>query len=484
MIGKIEKLVYYIIIGVMALILMASLVLCTNVKMLIAAILIVVIGIGVWIFLKKKKLLQSQQNEVCEKYGLVKLVVICLVFKSVVLLLNATPVADYLTYYNYGNALCETDGVLQFNPLYIALFTHVFAYPELLSFIFGIFGNQLYIVVVLNIIVSTVSVIFVYLIGKELFSLKAAKVISVMWIIFPSETLWNALCMPEPLYTLLYLVVVYACIRFHKADKNWKNIAIFALVTGFVLASYNSLRPIGIIVIVAFVISELIVNLHSVNRYTITGIIGFVVIFFALSNMYSNHIEKKVGTKLAGFTWYNIGVGFDKDTQGLFSEMRFQRLLQNVNELAQTSKTPAVDAQNLEKEYLLEDIKKYNSVVDILKLYKNKTLVLLGDDHTAVEHLQASSIQFLYGVDVKLKNLCDIFYYFMEIMVLIYILGMFKSGRTESGVVFIILLTVGFELSHILLTEVQGRYHYVMIVNYLLMVGGSCRLFESLEQMK
>ena len=100
----------------------------------------------------------------------------------------------------------------------------------------------------------------IYLIGEKCFDEKIGLLSSILWILCPSQSLWNCFVLSEPLYTCLLLLIIYLLVRNNEYNTKSKSLKI-GLFIGFLLSLFNMIRPIGIIVIFAiflwiFIISK------------------------------------------------------------------------------------------------------------------------------------------------------------------------------------------------------------------------------------
>lgn len=79
-------------------------------------------------------------------------------------------------------------------------------------------GAHLPAAIALNVILSAVSGILLFQIGKRLWGVPAGCIAYLLWILCPSQTIWNSMVLSEPLYTTLILLFVYALVRY--SDEN------------------------------------------------------------------------------------------------------------------------------------------------------------------------------------------------------------------------------------------------------------------------
>lgn len=412
-----------------------------------------------------KKLIDTIQFK-DKRAALFCMTVLCFLAKLyTVCFFQPVPVADYNTYYEFATKLSEGYS-LSYNSLYIALFSHVFGYAEFLSFFFLIFGNSIWIAVVINVILSVLSMILLFKIADNIGGEKMAVICSVLWTVFPSQSLWNGFILSEPLYVTELLLFWYLCLRLQDVNDK-KKLIWMAIGTGGVLVLFNMSRPVGIIAVIALIIWLGFVNMSYVTKKQVLAV-GIVAGTFLLGCVVADwHIESRIGYKTGGFNWYSVSVGLEESSDGKWNQEDWDLTLAKVNEFEQAgSKNPANEAQMLEKERAIAKLK---SIEHPWKLLGNKFNVILGNDNAVIEHMQASSVMFDAKAYKYLGMLVNGFYF---MIVILSIWGGYKAiwNKEKNTIVFILLYTIGLTMGH-MVVEVQGRYHYSILVGFVFAAG-------------
>jgi len=117
-------------------------------------------------------------------------------------------------------------------------------YPLLLAIIYKIFGHNLTIVKLLQVFVFGLSGIMTYLIGKEIFNAKIAKMSSLIFVLFPSSANYTTWILRETICTFIFLLIIYFLI---KAVRT-KKLKYFILISSiFAYALYINFIFIGFI---------------------------------------------------------------------------------------------------------------------------------------------------------------------------------------------------------------------------------------------
>lgn len=398
-----------------------------------------------------------------EKIVVIGLILLCFGIKLVAAnIFHPTPVADYKTFYEMAQSLAESYHYTV-NPLYIALFPHVFGYSEFLSFFLKVFGTDITVVVGLNLILSVISMVCLYKIGKSLGGFSMAVICSVLWIVFPSQSFWNSFILSEPLYTTELLLFWCLLLKMEETQKDTKKSVLFAVAAGVVLVLFQMSRTVGIIVIVAMLITLFMVEISSVTRKRVLLVL-LIIAVFAMGNKLANwHVESRIGTSTGGFSWYHVCVGLEETSGGKWNEQDWNRVLGNVNRFSQEGyEHPALEAQKLEK---LEAEQKVKKLSEPFQLMKTKLKTLLGNDSSGIIiHLKYSQVSLKAKTCEKIEFLTNSFYYM--IVLLSILAGILFFREKKGNVAFIFLYVIGLTMGHMLI-EVQERYHYSILAGFL-----------------
>lgn len=124
-----------------------------------------------------------------------------------VLLVRVPPSGDYATFWGYAKALAGQP-VLE-GGRYMALFPHIFGYSSFLSWFIRLLGPGALLAQGLNVLLTAASGSLLFLLGRRWWGLPAGISAYLLWIVCPSQTIYNSLVLSEPLYTALLLLPLY-----------------------------------------------------------------------------------------------------------------------------------------------------------------------------------------------------------------------------------------------------------------------------------
>lgn len=390
----------------------------------------------------------------------IALIIICFLVKFAWIWFNRIePLVDYATFYYTAVDLSEHTTI---NRRYVALFPHIFGYSHFLSLFMKIFSSSYFIPPVLNVVLSTISMTLIYFICKKVSGLKSAVVASLLWITFPSQTIYNMFALSEPLYTTLLLASIALMIVIkEKLDKiGLMKLFGLAVILAALLAYMNMARPIAVIPIIALGIWLFVIDSNHIGnqKLFIRKVFYFFIVLIAyssLTNMSNQYVSYRLGEEIATIPGYNIHVGFNMDSLGRWNQ-EDSDLLFYYNDLDDWT---AKDVQ----EQMLEEAKKriFSGDINFFQLLINKFFIFLGSDSAAVDY--GSSV---IDHPLRLTIISDVFYYFLIITSLIAVISFIKQ-KNRSALIVLCLYVIGLTMAQ-MLVEVASRYHYLLTISIVI----------------
>lgn len=428
------------------------------------ALLIAVPVVGA--LLLAKRYLPKLPVRLSERSALLWLTVLCVAVKTAwVLLVRVQPKGDYYTFFNFARQLSQS---WQVESRYVALFPHIFGYSSFLSafFVFLPSGAELPAAIALNVILSTLSGILLFQIGKQLWGWQAGGVVFLLWVLCPSQTMWNSMVLSEPLCTTLILLFLCVLVRYsaENAPAGGGGIPplsrslLCGVLCGLLLRWVNLCRPIAAIFVIALVIWLFILNAVSLRdsayrKKWLPLMVGLCVSYFVTAPLCDALLASRLGEEAASLPGYNIYVGFNAKTLGKWNKADSDLLF------SYSEKGTAQWAQR----QMLEEAKaritagNYSFAV----LFKGKLNNFLGQDASCVSPVAGC----LTDRDTA-ELVCNTFYYGLLLLTLIDTVRAYRQDRTNAMTVGSLYL-IGLTLAQ-MLVEVAGRYHYSMIPFFVL----------------
>ena len=192
---------------------------------------------------------------------------------------------------------------------------HVLYQSILLSII-----NSVTFLKIVNCLITSFTVIFIYLLSKKLTSKTPAIIISILYAIFPFPLLLNTVLTNQHLPLLLILIAIYLL-----SSINYKNKFILkSIIIGLLIGLSNILRSEGIVIICAITIYSLYLIIRKYNlKKVISSLVLIVISYFLIFNI-TSLLLIKTDISLNGLnnmnpTWKFV-LGFNYETNGMYSE--------------------------------------------------------------------------------------------------------------------------------------------------------------------
>lgn len=411
------------------------------------------------------------------KYIFVLLCLLCLIVKLLwTLIYQIEPAGDYGNFYLFAQDLSKK---FQLEGLgltsYVALFPHIFGYSFFLSLFFYVFGPHVLIVTIINVILSVLSMCLIYYIVSNAISKIAAIIASIIWILYPSQTIFNMFVLSEPLYTTLILLFIALLTYYYLNMNTFSHIKIlwFSFLMGIVLAIINSLRPLSLILIIALFIWSCVNGIEANLKNGIkTQLIFFsciLLFYFLFGSIINYYITIRLGQPLSSIPAYNIFVGFNTNTFGQYSQTDMDTLMNYKKNMT----APAAQGKMIEE--VLARIR--NNHYD-LQFFITKLRVFLSYDRACVIYGESaiSHVTF-WSIISDLFHDSLLFFSFLGS-----IISMIK--RESSIIMYVSLFFIGLTLAHMFI-EVAARYHYSLSIFFTIMSAYSINyiimLFKSFK---
>jgi 4-amino-4-deoxy-L-arabinose transferase-like glycosyltransferase len=199
---------------------------------------------------------------------------------------NSIPISDFKTMYDAANNLLNSDTSAFMGLGYFARFPHMTPYVLFLSQMIRFFGNNtLFVVKMLNVLLSTSSIIFVYLICNSIFKdYKRTLMGTFFMAILPSSILYVPVYCSENVAIPFYLASIYCFILVINNKKN----SLYLLLSGLLLSIGHLFRMVAYIVLIAYIMYLLIYDNEDLKiklRNIVFLLVPFATFFIVFSNI-------------------------------------------------------------------------------------------------------------------------------------------------------------------------------------------------------
>ena len=396
---------------------------------------------------------------------------LCLAVKLGWVLAVRVPIeGDYFTYWEYAIKLAK-EPTIRWGGRYITLFPHIFGYSHFLGLFIKILGPQELLAPVLNVLLTACGGSFLFLLCRRLKGLQAAISAYLLWILCPSQTMYNGLVCSEPLYTALLLGFLLLVAEWDARGKaGWKGPAV-GVLGGLVLWWMNTVRPIGAIPIIALVIWLVCLKQDGGRWRERSGkwlpLLGILLaVYLAMGPVWNAYFTSRLGKAPASGKGYSILVGLNPRSGGTWNQ-------EDADLLDYYKDQPGLTAQEVQEKMGEAARERLTSgEVNFPALLKAKLKVFLGSDDMCVVYSGAA-----LSHDRWYRGASSGFYY-LTVLLALWGAAVMWRRKERSTATLAPLFVIGLTLAH-MLVEVAGRYHYAILPALILI--GQYALFPGRE---
>lgn len=352
---------------------------------------------------------------------------------GVILWIDTPVISDFKTMLDASKELVNGTDAYKSMPYFICWgyqMGHVIYQAILLNII-----NSITFLKIVNAIVTSSTVIMIYLIGKELSTTKAAIIISIIYSIFLFPLLLNTVLTNQLLPMLLILIAIYLWMKKKKENK------LMPVIIGILLGISNMLRSETIVIIIAFVLYTIFLMIKKENRKALIINLCLIIISYFTLTTATSFVLKATDISPSGLENKNSSwkflEGLNVETRGQYSE----------DDAVKYSYDKKKTTKELKKR-IQEEWQQY----PLLFAKKTKILWLNSDLSWPLGHIENQEDLKLY------EGINQVFIYFFVIMSLLSAITLFKKTYKKEQILILLILFVYFGVY--LFIEVMPRYAY------------------------
>ena len=314
--------------------------------------------------------------------------------------------------------------------------------------------NSEFLLKLLNIIYSSCLVLFIYKVGRRISDEKSARIVSLLYMIFPFHMFLNSIMANHHLATLFMYLGILFLIKKNKSFKDY-------IIAGLLISLGNIIRPEGIIVVCSFLVYEFFLLDKNKILNTIIRVVSFLVVYLSIG-FCASFLVIKTGVNPSGLSnkdplWKFI-LGFNYNTCGYYEDSDSQYQINRETELS------------IIKERALSDLPRTGR----LMLCKIDHFWLQSDLN--METGQYSDRTFnLFGYNIKMGSILDKVisvngYIYMFVFVMFFI-GIFINRKRLSNEALFLLIMCVITFFVFLLIEIQPRYAYFIHISIFILAS-------------
>lgn len=382
------------------------------------------------------------------------------------------PFSDFLHLHNYG--ISASGGDFKGFVNFYAVFPFKIGYGMVLAGLYSIFGTDLMVSKLFNVILSLILVLLLYAGGKMLYGEKAGRIAALLAAVWPAHIMYTSVVASEHLFLVLFTASVLLIMGFIKkyTYKNYEfqNGNLMLIGIGVLTAAAQLVRPMAMLLLPVFAVFVLIYKRYRANALagtvlSVKSILLVTLCYFALINLVNIPVEKATGVDItrsdAGF---NLMVGTNDKSSGAFNYDDFSIIEKNNYDFDKV--------HNEAKQIAFQRLK--SNPLQMIKLVIRKYKILWGNENYGYYWSTVSSESI--GQYDAVKSHPRVFYGLSQAFyILVLLMAICACGYTiiqKRYDALIILMVFGGILISYTLLEVQSRYH-MPVVPLLILFGTS-----------
>ncbi len=357
-----------------------------------------------------------------------------------------------------------------FFQIYFARYPSWFTYDIIVYKINSLIGNNINYLKILNIILYIFTNIFLYLGVKNLFNEKIGLLSSFIFSLIPSLIVYNNVQTPDHFTVFLMSLIIFTWSIILKSSNKKKYILTFILV--FLMSLINLFKPIGIYMLLVFIVSEIFININNIKsylknnyQYFIYFIIMFLSIYILVNKTLNNIVENYIKNETVNSTSAYLIWGYSLDDNGKYnSDFLFNKVYKSLKEKYQGNLTLIYnDLSQIAKENIKNNLNK------LPYIWNEKLKISLHDETSFYYWANTSQNEFIAS---KNNNNLDHFALISNsFMIMIYLMISLVSLLTifnnekKKEISIILLMIIGY-LAILVLGGVQGRYKAIIFPQF------------------
>ena len=391
------------------------------------------------------------------KFGIFIFLMALILRIAIVILFDTPIISDYSVMFNTAKEIVSGNLNVAANSEYMLRWGYQMGYTLFMSLLLLVFNNALFIKIV-NCIFTALIVLLIYLISKEITNKKMARIISLIYMVFPFPLLFNTVLSNQHISSFLFLLAIYILIskKFKEMHSNKK----YALA-GVCLAVGNIIRPEAIVFITSILLF-LILTTKKENWVNACKRFGVLILVYLVITMSSSFIAVKTGISPSGFKntepLWKFTVGLNPETKGDYNGKLSEQFNKESNE------------KHLERlfDYSIGSLTELPS----LFMYKAQHFWLESDLGWSLFYLSGKQVN-AFGVKISDDTIINLFYSLNQLIIytvfIFALISIFIKRRNTSNIqlLFLIILFVYFGVY--LLIESTPRYAYTAQIFLFLM---------------
>lgn len=373
---------------------------------------------------------------------------------------------------------------LSYYQNYYSLYPSWFSYMKIVFLIYNIFGQNLNSIIIMNYILYIFSIILIYLICRENYSIKNGYIASILFSIYPSLILYSNITTPDHFTILLFLALIYSWLKVIKnRSNNIKKTILYSILNIIIFCLINLFKPLsifGICVIIGTEILCYLVNVKKINfkqylkkdlvyflLFIICGFIGIKIETKILYNTISKTINNEV---VDSFSFYMLW-GYAIDENKIYKPSIGDTIIKNLNlKYDYNQKLVTKEVSQLAKDQFKNNLPYLPSILNQkFKLAFNHDTDIFNWANTSVNK---SNIAYKYSN--KFHLLSNVFNFTLYFLISLTLFKEINKLQKDKLTIIISLIVIGY-IAVLVLGGVQSRYKSLIYGPMCLLAASSLK---------
>ncbi len=405
--------------------------------------------IGVIIFLATKLNLP--------KFGL-WLFIVALVMRCIVVLLIDSPIiSDYRVMYDMASEISAGNLFAAADSHYMLVWGYQMGYTLFMTLIMMISHGALLIKLV-NCVFTALIVLFIYLIAKELTNQKVARIVGILYMLFPFPLFLNTILSNQHISSFMFLLAVYLLIS---KKTEAMNVFLKFFLIGLCLAIGNIIRPEAIVFLGAIFLYFVFTTKKVEIKNTVKKLLTLFITYLCITTL-TSFILTSTGISPSGLDntapLWKFTVGFNPENNGEYSEPVAQKFFSISEE----------EQKDMLYDYTIGSL----DTIPSLLLYKAQHFWLDGDMNYSLDYLNGKTVSIL-GIAIPFDNirtvLDNINQYYIYMIFILSLIAVFIKRKNMDNNQFLLAMILLVYAGVYLLIEITPKYAYTPQIFLFLM---------------
>lgn len=400
----------------------------------------------IYLFIKKVKI---------KRYGLFIFILALLIRLFTIFILKVEITDDFKTMYDASTNLIK--GNLDFmNGFYFKTYPYQLGLVLYQAFLLKIINNVI-ILKIMNSIITSLIVLFIYLISKKIYKEEYARMISLGYILYLYPIYLNSVLTNQHIQTLIIMLVIYLVITKKETKKLF-------IVLALLLGIANFFRSESIVIILGLVLYSLIFSTKKNYKTKLINIVILLFVYFLFTNLTTfllnisplfknTNEETTIDKNVKVWKFY---CGLNTEHNGIYNNDDAKRYFNTRNE----------------EKLLLDRIKKDKFKFPILFIKKE---VILWTQTNYDLRINNNFNKEFYNLLLKFNQAI------LNLTLLLFVIGLFPIKKETKKEIIFIKLLIGLYFGVYLFIEISPRYAYILHILIFIILASSIKNIEFIK---